>query len=152
MTLASRLVHLKRNLVMLDGEALFEGWAATQTAPEEASPGLVLVTNWRVVFLDLTGAYAAFPTSGLLDLTICPPATLKLTAWHDRITLRFDSAEVLAAVVGLLRQSPGWDAVGLHPGRAKRLPLAPAVLRATERRRAELRRYRGSGRHRSMRR
>lgn len=150
--MVSRLVHLKRNLVMLGGETLFEGWAATRTAPDETSPGLVLVTNWRIVFLDPTGACAAFPTSGLLDLTICPPATLKLTAWHDRITLRFDSAEALAAVVGLLRQSPGWDAVGLHPVRAKRPPLPPASLRQTERRRAELRRCRGSGRDNSIRR
>ena len=120
MDIAKRLMELKDDTVLLDGEVHLEGWAAERSCSGRSVRGLAMVTNWRIVFADVERGMSAIPIDAILSLNVLEPAGLLLTAWHDQMRLTFDGRPALRAVVDLLRQAPAWDAVNRSVARSAR--------------------------------
>lgn len=105
-----KLAALRQCARMLSSEFVIEGWAAERACGERSEPGLVLVTNWRFMFIDPAGRLSAFPIFKIDCAESRPPACLVLSSWYDRMQLTFDSPATLAAVTNLLRQDAHWTA------------------------------------------
>lgn len=99
---------MKQALALMTDELVFDGWAVSRECGPVWKPGLVMVTNWRVIFLDPDTGQSAIPISGEVVVERVTPTTLMISAWHDRMTLDFDSPSALVAVKSLLKQAPGW--------------------------------------------
>ena len=110
-------MEMKRTLTLLTDEQVFEGWAVSRTIGQDQQPGLAVITNWRIIFLDPSAGMSAIPISREVRVTRSTPTTLIIKAWHDRMVLEFDGPSALTAVKALLKQSPGWASVGLGRGR-----------------------------------
>ncbi|QSF55153.1 hypothetical protein [Brevundimonas fontaquae] len=113
--ITGRLIEMKRALTLLTDEQVFEGWAVSRKIGEELQPGLAVITNWRIIFLDPTAGMSAIPISREVRVTRLTPTTLIIQAWHDQMILEFEGPSPLATVKALLKQSPGWASIG--PGR-----------------------------------
>jgi hypothetical protein len=115
---AEALAGLRRDVVLLEGEVLLEGWAAQRRQGGRRVLGLVLVTSWRIVFVDIEGGLSAFPIAKIDYVERAVPGQVLLSAWYDQINLAFDHQGALDAVLNLLRQDPSWNAVEIELGRA----------------------------------
>lgn len=113
MEITRRLMEMKQAVVLMSDELIFEGWAVSRQCGSIWQPGLAMITNWRIIFLDLDRGLSAIPISREVEVERSTPTTLIITAWHDRMTLDFDGPSALVAVKSLLRQAPGWANEGL---------------------------------------
>lgn len=112
------LAGLRGAVRLLDGEVVIDGWAAERERGGLLDCGLVLVTNWRIMFVETGGRLAAFPISKVDYVEYRSPTCVALRAWYDHMLLSFDSQAALAAVVNLLRQDPNWTGVVVDLSRA----------------------------------
>jgi hypothetical protein len=108
---AEVLARLRQDVVLLEGEVLLECWAAQRGGGGRRVLGLVLVTSWRIVFVDIEGGLTAFPIAKIDYVERVVPGQVLLSAWYDQINLAFDNQSALDAVLNLLRQDPSWNAV-----------------------------------------
>ena len=104
------LVALRDQIVLLEGEILFEGWAADRSG-RVRQPGLALLTNWRLIVTDIGGAFFAVPIAKFDRIDRPSPTEVRLTAWYEAISLRFESDAAAANFVNWLRQDPVCHAV-----------------------------------------
>lgn len=107
------LAALRQGVRPLAGEVVIEGWAAERGCGEACVCGLVLVTNWRIMFIDPQGRLSAFPILKIDYAEHRSATCIVLSTWYDRMQLSFDSPAALAAVANLLRQDPCWGAAEL---------------------------------------
>ena len=119
---AERLMELGNATALLDGEVLIEGFAAERSGPGLTLPGLVMVTSWRIIFVDVESTMSAIRIGGVMSLDVLPPAMLVISAWHDQMRLAFDGRAALKVVVDLLRREPAWDTVNPSTVRSLRRP------------------------------
>lgn len=128
MQAAPDLAVLRRRVVLLAGEVALDGWAATHGVGGVAVLGLLVVTSWRVIFVDLDGGFSAFPTFKI-HAAECDACQLSLSVWYDRMQVRFDNPAAARAVLNLLRQDRGWNASELRaaPGGAT-FPSPPGLV------------------------
>jgi hypothetical protein len=122
---ARELAQLKAGVQLLDGETLLEAWAADGERSGGWVLGLVLVTRWRVIFVDLKGGMTAFPILKIEYVETNLPSLLTLAAWDGRITLRFDSPAARSAVLNLLRQDASWAAAEFDLSQAPKAGIDP---------------------------
>lgn len=115
--LTGHLMALKQAVALLADERLFEGWAVSRHCGTVWTPGLAMITNWRIIFLDPGAGISAIPISREVEVVRSTPTTLIITAWHERMVLDFDGPAALVAVKGLLKQAPGWATAGLDGSR-----------------------------------
>jgi len=111
------LARLKESVGMLGGETLLEGWAADSERSGERVPGLVLVTNYRVIFIDVGGVLSAFPIAKIHSVEVHSPIKISISAWYGRLVLTFDNPGTSSAVLNLLRQDSNWNAVDVNLAR-----------------------------------
>jgi hypothetical protein len=111
------LAALRQAVVLLEGEVLLEGWAAEQGPAGQQVLGLLIVTNWRVAFVDVDGGFTAFPIFKIDDMRCGGSAEVAMSVWYGRMHLTFDNAAIAAEVVTLLRQDPCWAAADLTQDR-----------------------------------
>lgn len=69
-------------------------------------PGLLLATNWRVIFIRPGGEFAAFPMPKIEVARTVRPAQLILSVWYGRLVLAFDHCATALAVETRLQQGP----------------------------------------------
>lgn len=119
MKLSRRLFDLRSTITLLNDEIVFEGWAAEREWGSRRLPGLVILTNWRIMALDLEGGMSAIPISRISEIASAAPANLAVHCWYERMVLYFDGPDAKKAVVKMLAQRPGWDLLGLKPVRAE---------------------------------
>lgn len=100
--------RLKAVLPLLAGEWLEDGWAAKRRNGELWNDGLFLLTSWRVAFVDRAGTFSAAPIAKIHQVERHGPGGLVLSAWHDRLVLRFDPPEASTLIANRLRQDPQW--------------------------------------------
>ena len=117
MEITRRLMDMKQAVKLLADELLFEGYAVSRDYGAVCRPGLALVTNWRIIFLDPDTGLSAIPISREVEVERATPTTLIITAWHDRMVLNFDGPSALESVKSLLKQAPGWASAGLDMSR-----------------------------------
>lgn len=110
MDVAEDLAALRQAVRPLEGEVVIDGWAAERGWDAKRVSGLVLVTNWRIVFIDPEGELSAFPIFKIDYVEHRSPTCVVLSTWYDRMQLSFDSHATLGAVANLLRQDPTWAA------------------------------------------
>jgi hypothetical protein len=116
---AESLAEIRRHAALLEGEVLLEGWAAQRERGGGRVLGLVLVTSWRIVFVDVEGGLLAFPIAKIDYVERAAPAQVLLSAWYDQINLTFDSEAALNAALNLLRQDPSWNAAEIKLSRTE---------------------------------
>ena len=131
MELTRRLIALQSTIALLNKETVFEGWAVEREWGGRRLPGLAVVTNWRILALDLDGGMSAIPTSRIMDVVSEPPAVLIVSGWHDRMVLHFDGPEPRLAVATLLSQPAGWEFRGLKR-KPEELVLAMGAVDGSE--------------------
>lgn len=90
---------------------MLEGWAADRVSVRERRLGLVLLTKWRIIFVDMNGGFSAIPIAKIDYVEIVSQTQVMIAAWYDRLHLAFDGRGPLSAVLNLLRQDPNWNAV-----------------------------------------
>jgi len=128
---ARALADLRRSLRLIGSEVILEGWAASFGQSLSPIPGLVLVTDWRVVFMDTSGRMMALPISKISITEVAPPCAVTFTVWYGRMALSFDTPSALRSVVGLMRQSSGWSSIEVNRMRLRNEPVVlPAVHRS----------------------
>lgn len=110
MGVTAKLSALRQGVRLLDGEVVIDGWAAERACGERSDGGLLLVTTWRIMFIDAQGGLNAFPICKIDYAEWHPPGRIVLSTWYDRMELTFDSHAALAAVTNLLRQDSQWAA------------------------------------------
>ena len=103
---ARRLAALRGQIALLEGETVFEGWAAGRLGRIDRQPGLALLTNWRLIVADISGGFSAVPTAKIDQIDLPSPTMVRLTAWYQAISLDFESAAAAATFVNCLRQDP----------------------------------------------
>lgn len=129
---ARDLAGLRDFVTMLGDEHLLEGWAAL--AGQSGSPvlGLVLLTDQRVIFIDVQAGLTAFPVSKISHFEVAGPCAVTFTVWYGTMALTFDSPGIRGAMLNLLRQDPAWTAheapPGRSPDRAVAVGFAPVAL------------------------
>lgn len=140
----SDLAALRQAVMLLDGEVILEGWAAERGAGRARGLGLLVVTSWRVLFVDVDRSFTAFPIFKIHAVEGDALSQVTMSVWYDRMQLQFDNPAAARAVLNLLRQNPLWTAseatLARHPpgarkaGRAPPEPVAPSndVRRAPE--------------------
>lgn len=117
---------------MLGDEHLLEGWAAL--AGQSGGPvlGLVLLTDQRVIFIDVEAGLTAFPISKISDAEVTGPCAVTFRVWYGTMALTFDSPGILGAMLNLVRQDAAWtehEALpGRSPDRAVGVGFAPVTL------------------------
>ncbi len=121
--------RLRRSLPLFEGESLLEGWAAVRMTSGEGCPGLVTVTNWRLIFIDSALRLSAIPIAKIDEVSIPSAGRLGICAWYDRMDLVFDGSAAARSVLNLLRQDPKYAAREHGPGAAgttgdRREPIA----------------------------
>ncbi len=126
------LAALRQAVMLLDGEVMLEGWAAERAAGSARGLGLLVVTSWRVLFVDLDRRFTAFPIFKIHAVEGDSLCEVTMSAWYDRMQLRFDSPATARAALNLVRQNPAWTAseaaLARHPrhaGETARAPLEP---------------------------
>jgi hypothetical protein len=138
------LAALRQAVILLEGEVILEGWAAERGGGKARGLGLLVVTSWRVLFVDLDRSFTAFPIFKIHAVEGDSLCQVTMSAWYDRLQLKFDNPAAARAVLNLLRQNPSWTASDAIParqplsagenGRAPLQSVAPSndVLRAPE--------------------
>jgi hypothetical protein len=111
---ADDLAALRDAVTLIDGEVLIDGWAAERDPVGQRDLGLVLVTSWRLIFVDVEGAFSALPIAKIDRVERVSPTQVVMAAWYDRMHLRFDSAAAAGAVLNLLRQDSNWGAMEIN--------------------------------------
>jgi hypothetical protein len=101
-----RLAALRDQIALLEGETVFEGWAAGRVGRVDRQPGLALLTNLRLIVADISGGFSAVPIAKIDRIDLPSPTTVRLTAWYEAISLSFESAAAAATLVNCLRQDP----------------------------------------------
>lgn len=101
-----RLAALRNQVALLEGETVFEGWAAGRVGQTDRQPGLALLTNWRLIVADISGGFSAIPITKIDRIGLPSPTTVRLTAWYETVSLNFESAAAAATLVNCLRQDP----------------------------------------------
>lgn len=109
------LAALRDQITLIEGESVFEGWAAGRVGRVDRQPGLALLTNWRLIVADLSGGFSAVPIAKIDRIDLPSPTTVRLTAWYETVSLSFESAAAAATLVNCLRQDPECQAV-VGPG------------------------------------
>lgn len=117
MEITRRLMEMKQAIPLLTDELLVEGWAVSRDCGSSWRPGLALITNWRIICLDPDTGLSAIPISREVEIECSTPTTLIISAWHERMVLKFDGPSALASVKRLLKQAPGWASAGLNASR-----------------------------------
>jgi hypothetical protein len=138
------LAALRQAIMLLDGEVILEGWAAERRTGRARGLGLLIVTSWRVLFVDMDRSFTAFPIFKIHAVGGDALSQVTMSVWYDRMQLQFDNPAAAHAVLNLLRQNPSWTAVegalarpphsAGETGRAPLEPVAPSndVRRAPE--------------------
>lgn len=104
------LAALRDQIALLEGETVFEGWAAERLSRVDRKPGLALLTNWRLIVADISGGFSAVPIAKIDRIDLPSPTTVRLTAWYEAISLDFGSVAAAATLANCLRQDPGCQA------------------------------------------
>ena len=117
MGMTENLAALRQTLRPLEGEVVIEGWAAERARGDERVCGLVLVSNWRFIFVDPKEGLSAFPIFKIDNVERRSPTCIALSTWNDRKQLDFDNQAALRAALNLLRQDPRWTAAELDLAR-----------------------------------
>lgn len=107
---AKHLVALRDQIALLEGEVVFEGWAAERLGRVDRQPGLALLTNWRLIVADIRGGFSAVPITKIDRIDLPSPTTVRVTAWYEAISLDFESEAAAATLANCLRQDPGRQA------------------------------------------
>lgn len=107
------LAALRHAVRPIEGEVMIEGWAAERARGDERVCGLVLVSNWRFIFVDPKEGFSAFPIFKIDYVERCSPTCMAFSTWYDRMQLVFDNQAALGAALNLLRQDPRWTAAEL---------------------------------------
>ena len=97
---------LRAEISFLEGETAFDGWAVQCGG----KIGLVVMTSWRVVYVDFDRRPCAMPIAKIHRLRIETRTKVELLAWHQRLALEFASASQCAAFLNVLRQDGAWQA------------------------------------------
>ena len=105
---ARDLAGLRGFVTMLGDEHLLEGWAAL--AGQSGGPVLVLLTDQRVIFIDVQAGLTAFPISKISHVEVIGPCAVTVTVWYGTMALTFDSPGIRGTMLNLLRQDPAWTA------------------------------------------
>jgi hypothetical protein len=103
---ARRLAALRDQISLLDGEIVFEGWAAERLGRGDRRPGLAMLTNQRLIVADTGGGFSALPIAKIDRIDLPTATTVDLTAWYEAISLDFASAAAAATLVNSLGQNP----------------------------------------------
>lgn len=130
-----RLAALRGQIALLEGETVFEGWAAGRLGRIDRQPGLALLTNWRLIVADISGGFSAIPTAKIDRIELPSPTTVCLTAWYETISLDFESAAAAATLVNCLRQDLERRAVigqGMDPTARPPCEITAPVVRPTD--------------------
>jgi len=127
MGVTDNLAALRQALRPLGGEVVIEGWAAERARGDERICGLVLVTNWRIIFFDSKEGLSAFPIFKIDYVERRSPTCIALSAWYDHMQLVFENQAALGAVLNLLRQDPRWTAVEVDRAGSRQRTPTPAV-------------------------
>jgi hypothetical protein len=101
-----RLATLRDQIDLFDGETVFEGWAAERIGRVDRQPGLALLTSWRLIVADMSGGFSAIPITKIDRIDLLSSTTVRVTAWYETISLDFESAAAVAALVNGLGQDP----------------------------------------------
>lgn len=91
-------------MALLPAEVVFETWRAEQMVAGGSLPGLLVATNWRVIFIRKGGENAAFPAPKIEVARTIGRAQLILSVWYGRLVLAFDDCTTTSAVEARLRQ------------------------------------------------
>lgn len=91
-------------MALLGSEVVFEAWRAEQVSAGGSRPGLLVATNWRVIFIRPGGEYAAFPMPKIEVARTTRAAQLILSVWYGRLVLAFDDCATALAVEIQLQQ------------------------------------------------
>jgi hypothetical protein len=105
------LAALRDQIDLLEGETVFEGWAACRVGRSNRQPGLALLTNWRLIVADINGGFSAVPIAKVDRIDLPSPTVVRLTAWYETVSLSFESAAAAATLVNCLRQDAECQAV-----------------------------------------
>lgn len=108
---ARALARLRETAKLIGDERLLEGWAAYGAQSGPGVLGLILVTDARLVFVDIGGGMMAFPILKVLEASMTSPCKIILTAWFGQMSLTFDTPGSLSSMLNLVRQDPAWAAV-----------------------------------------
>ena len=108
---ARDLARVKDAVRLVGGEHLLESWVAQGEQAAGSVLGLVLVTDLRLIFVDVEGGLTAFPIPKIDAVEITSPCGLTLIAWYGRLALTFDNADVMASMLNMVRQDGEWNAV-----------------------------------------
>lgn len=141
------LVALRQTVALLYGETMLEGWAAYRVNAGDRLAGLLLLSSWRVMFVDVAGGFSAMPIANIKCVEIVSPTKVTVSTWYDKLSLAFDNESTPAVVLNLLRKDRNWNALELDhgaksydPPRAEDLaggerpaPLAAILAEARER-------------------
>lgn len=111
------LAALRYAVRPLEGEVMIEGWAAERMRGDERVCGLVLVSNWRFIFVDPKEGLSAFPIFKIDYVERRSLTCVAFSTWYDRMQLVFDNQAALGAALNLLRQDPRWTAAELDLAR-----------------------------------
>lgn len=133
MSVTENLAALRKAIRPLEGEVMIEGWAAERARGDERVCGLVLVSNWRFIFVDPKERLSAFPIFKIDYVERRSPTCVAFSTWYDRMQLVFDNQAALGAALNLLRQDPRWTAAELDlardaAGNALECQRAPSTI------------------------
>lgn len=106
---------MRRSLTLFEGESLLEGWAAERVTSGVGRLGLVMLTSWRLVFIDDAEHLSAIPIGKIDEVVTVSATRLAIRAWYDRMDLVFDGPATAGAVLNLLRQDPKFAAREVEP-------------------------------------
>ena len=126
------LAALRDRIALIEGETVFEGWAADRVGGNNRQPGLALLTNWRLIVADISGGFSAVPIAKVDRIDLPSPNTVCLSAWYETVSLCFESAAAAATLVNCLRQDTECHAVigleiELHPREIAAAPMDPTL-------------------------
>lgn len=92
---------------------MLEGWGARRVNLGEQRAGLLLLSTWRVMFVDVAGGFSAMPIANIECVEIVSPTLVTISTWYDRLNIAFDNRSAPAVVLNLLRQDRNWNALVL---------------------------------------
>jgi hypothetical protein len=111
---ARALARLRETVSLIGDERLVEGWAAYGAQSGVPVLGLILVTDERLIFIDIAGGMVAFPIRKVSAAEVTAPCKITFTAWFGRMSLSFDTPAALGSMLNLVRQDPAWGAEELN--------------------------------------
>ena len=112
--LSHDLLALRGGAPLLEGEVLLEAWAADRSVGLSVYPGLLLLTDWRVIFIETDGRLSAFPILKIDVVRRTGTAELTITAWYGCMQLAFDHQATASSVETCLRHDPRSEPAGVR--------------------------------------